>query len=105
MSKENADIYGKTGSEFTITVDSGQIKKATLGKTSLKIEADGQTIDLPSLPDGDSKIAVGTIFGEGDSDANITVGTVTSGEAHAADPPGVLDHTEVDGTILLYGEA
>ena len=108
MSQATAHISGKTGSNFVATLDASKVVRAQLsvvGKSpiDLSIGADAQSINVPSLPAGDSTIWLALIFGPGEPNATIGVGTVTSGSATPRDPPGIIYDNNAWGAIKLYG--
>jgi len=103
-----ADISGKTGSNFVATLDASAIVQAQLtvvGKSpiTLSIGADKRSITVPSLPAGDSTIWLALIFAPGEPNANIGVGTVTSGSAVPHNPPGIIYDNNAWGVIELFG--
>ncbi len=108
MSEDRADVVGTTGSIFTLTISSGEIESATLedGKTSqdLVVSDDGHSVTVPGLPSGDSFVSMAMIWSVGDTDAIVDVGTVTKGEAHAADPKPIIDLDDNPGTVDLFGK-
>jgi len=108
MPQANADIVGKAGSNFIATLDSGAIVQAQLAVVgqaplTLAIGADQQSVTVPSLPAGDSTIWLALVWAPGVPNANIGVGTVTSGNAQAQNPPGIVYDNNPVGVIQLFG--
>jgi hypothetical protein len=105
MSKALSDIFGSTQSTFVATIDSGSIVQATLNGRQLTL-ADNQSVvvDPPGLPAGDSVIDLRVVFGPGEPDANIGVGTVTTGRVQSQVPPGKVLNQFPVGAIKLFGE-
>jgi len=105
MSKALSDIFGSSGAEFVATIDSGSIVQATLNGRQLTL-ADNRSVvvDAPGLPAGDSTIDLRVVFGPGEPDANIGIGTVTSGTVQAQVPPGKILNQFPVGAIELFGE-
>jgi hypothetical protein len=108
MSKATADIVGTTGASFTCTIDAGTILSAYLEVpntpiVSLEIADDEREVTLINLPKGQSWIRLDIVWAPGDGDADIAVGTVTSGNATAATPAHTLDAGNTPGYIELFG--
>lgn len=105
MSRALSDIFGSTGATFVATIDSGSIVQATLNGRQLTL-ADNRSVvvDAPGMPAGDSFIDLRVVFGPGDPDANIGVGTVNSGTAQAQVPPRKVLNQFPVGAIKLFGE-
>lgn len=105
MSKAFSDIFGSTGATFVATLDSGSIVQATLNGRQLTLaNSRSVVVDAPGLPAGDSTIDLRVVFGPGEPDANIGVGTVTSGTAQAQVPPGKVLNQFPVGAMKLFGE-
>jgi len=109
MSKATADIAGTNGANFTCTIDAGTILSAyleipNLPIVSLEIGDDEREVTVTSLPKGQSWIRLDIVWAPGDDDANIGVGTVSSGTAAAATPVHTLDAGNTPGYIELFGK-
>lgn len=108
-----ADITGSKGAQFLVTLDSGTILQATLhipgaGTADVPLPFTDQSVTLnvaAGLPAGVSKIFLIIDFAPGDPSANIGVGTVSSGNAAASVPPGIIidDGLHSFGVITLFG--
>ena len=103
MSQASADIVGSVGASFVATLDSGTIVQATLGGQNLPIGADNRSVTVTNLAAGDSTIRLAMVFAPGEPDANIGVGAVTAGNAHAHVPPAIVLNTHVADVIELFG--
>jgi hypothetical protein len=108
MPEDTADIVGTTGANFTLTIDATTITSAFLlvtgqADTPLTIAPNGREVTVPSLPAGDSIVRLDLFWVPGDPDATIDVGTVTSGEAEAAESKGRIDAGETPGFPALFG--
>ena len=109
MSEHTADIVGTIGSNFTCTIDAATILSAYLEVpntpiVSLEIGGGDREVTVPSLPKGQSWVRLDIVWGPGDDDATIKVGTVTSGTAKAATPNHTLDAGNTPGYIELFGK-
>lgn len=107
MSKALSDIFGSTGARFVATIDSGSIVQATLnGRQLILANNRSVVVDAPGLPAGDSIIDLRVVFGPGEPDANIGLGTVTpgTGTVQAQVPPGKVLNQFPVGAIKLFGE-
>jgi hypothetical protein len=105
----SADIVGTTGSNFTVTIDAGTIMSAYLEVSnqpvvSLAISPDDLEVTVPSLPAGQSWVRLDIVWAPGDPDADIGVGTVTSGTATPATPKHTLDAGNTPGYVELLGQ-
>lgn len=105
MSQATADIVGTTGTQLTLTLDSGSIVGAFLKVTgqpnvNLDVGGDAQTVNVTSLPAGDSIVHLDIVWGPGDKDAVIGV---SSGQATAAAPPRTIDAGDTPGFVGLFG--
>lgn len=108
MSQATADISGKTGSNFVAIIDASTVVQAQLSvigqsPITLSIGADKRSITVPNLPAGDSTIWLALVWAPGEPNANIGVGTVTSGNATPHNPAGVIYDNSAFGVIELYG--
>jgi hypothetical protein len=111
MSRDTADIVGSKGAKFTITVATASI--AANGATlivagqpdqSLSVSATGQSVTVATLPSGDSTVSLALIWPPGQTeDAVVGIGTVTVGNATAADPPPSIDSGRTPGFVALFG--
>lgn len=109
MSQATADIVGTTSAAFTATITSGAIQSAYLEVTnqpviSLAVSGNNQAVTIASLPNGESWIRLDIVWGPGDSNALIGVGSVTSGTVAAASPNHRIDDGDDPGYIELYGK-
>jgi len=108
MSEDRADVVGTAGTDFTLTISSGEINSATLeaGQTSrdLTVAGGGRAVIVTDLPSGDSFVSMAMIWTPGDTDATVDVENVTKGDAHAADPKPVIDLGDNPGTVDLFGK-
>jgi hypothetical protein len=106
MSKEDAHIVGTTESNFTFTIDFGTIVKASLrvpGQPDQDLPHSEQEITVLSLPVGDSKVQLVIVWGPGDSDATVDLGTVTSGSVRLNVPAVIILGTN-PFFVRLFGE-
>jgi hypothetical protein len=104
MSRASADIIGSVGANFVATIDSGTITEAKIGTQDVPIGADNRSVTVANLAAGDSAIRLAVVFAPGDADANVGVGAVTSGDAKAQTPPGIIPNTLLADVINLFGE-
>jgi hypothetical protein len=115
MPKDTADIFGATGTNFTLTLDAAEIveggaKLIVTGQPEpldLKVSGNGREVTVLSLPAGDSVVSLALIWSPGeDKDATIDVGTVTpgTGTVEAANPRHTIDVGETPGEVELFGE-
>jgi hypothetical protein len=105
MSKALSNIFGSTGAMFVAVIDSGSIVQATLnGRQLTLVNNRSVVVDAPGLPAGDSFIDLRVVFGPGEPDANIGLGTVTSGTVQVQVPPGKVLNQFPVGAIKLFGE-
>ena len=109
MSKDSADLYGSTGSNFTFTISSGNILSAYLEVTGqqlvvLTVSGTEREITVPSLPAGQSWVRLDLTWAPGDPSATIDVRTVTSGAVNASDPRGIITDGDRLGYAELWGE-
>lgn len=106
MSEDTADIVAAIGSDFTVTIDSGQINSATLeaGQSSraLVVSGGGRAVKVTNLPPNDSFISMAMIWAPGDTDA--TVDVEPGSGAQVADPNPIIDLGENPGTVELFGK-
>ncbi len=108
-----ANITGSTGAKFVVTNDSGTKLQATLhipgsgaADTPLPYTDRSVTLNLATgLPAGPSVIRLAIDFAPGEPNANIGVGAVSSGNATASIPPGVIydDGLHSFAVITLLG--
>jgi len=109
LSQATADIVGTTGAKFRLKVSSGTVTSAFLKvigtpDVSLTIDTSGREISIPNLSAGDAKVRLDIVWAPGDPDADIDVGSVTSGTVTAANPKGALDAGKTPGFAKLFGE-
>lgn len=107
MSQETADIVGTTGASFTFTISSATIVKAYMADhpdAPLAIGGDDREVTIPKLPAGDSLVVLALVWGLGEPDVTIDVGTVISGTVEAADPKGTIDRGKNPGYVELFGK-
>lgn len=117
MGKDNADIVGSIGSQFKVTISpddptgtTGIIENATLKRAGQPdkdlpfSEHEVTLADADNLVSGDSLVVLSILWGPGDADAIIDVGTVISGEANPANPKHFIQVDDVPGFIQLFGE-
>lgn len=109
MSEAEADIVGTTGGNFTFTIDAGMILSAYLEVpnqpiVALAIGGDDREVTVPNLPAGDSLVRLDLVWAPGDHNANIDVGTVTSGTIKAASPKHYIEDGETPGYVQLFGK-
>jgi hypothetical protein len=113
MSKETADIFGKKGASFTITLDAASISEdgAILvvdnqPDQNLTVNPNGHEVAVPSLPAGDSVVSLALTWAPGETrDATIDVGKSTPiGAVQAATPKHTIDLGDAPGEVELFGE-
>jgi hypothetical protein len=108
MSVATSDIHGTTGANFTFTISSGTVTSAflevaTKPDTPLTIDGTGREITVPNLPAGKSWARLDIVWGPGDPDALIDVGSNPSGSVSAANPRHTLDAGNTPGFVELFG--
>jgi hypothetical protein len=109
MSEATADIVGTTEANFAFTVSSGTVTTAFLQVTGkpdvpLAIGGTGREMTVPRLPAAQSWVRLDIIWGPGDPDAVIDVGSITSGTVNAANPKHTLDAGNTPGFVELFGK-
>jgi hypothetical protein len=102
-----ADIICTSGAAFQVKLDAGTItapvfSPSPAGATATLI--DSQTIAVSGLPVGKSYLTFGYVADPGGADANISVGTITTGDA-AANPGHIVENDDAAPAIVLYGKA
>jgi len=105
MPQNTADIVGKAGTNFTITIDNGTILSAYLEVpnqpiVALAISGNDQEVTIASLPAGDSTVRLDLVWAPGDSNATVDVGT---GSAKVSNPKPIIDDGETPGYVELFG--
>lgn len=107
MPQSTAHIIGSTRSDFTFTIDSATIAKATLrvpGQPDTVLALAGpREVIVPSLPASDSTVRLDLVWGPGDEDTTVDIGTVTSGSVQASDPPAVIVKGTTPFVVKLFG--
>jgi hypothetical protein len=108
MPQENAHIIGTAHSNFTFTIGSATIVNALLEVSgqpdkNLPFSNDGRDVTVEDLPPGDSTVRLDLVWAPGDSDTTVDVGTVTSGQVAAADPPAVITLGATPFFVKLFG--
>jgi hypothetical protein len=108
MSQTTADIIGTNGASFTFTISSATITNAAplvnnQQGPALTVGGNGREVTIPSLAAGETWIELDLVFAPGDGDAEIDVGTVTSGTVNAATPKHTLDAGKTPGLVELFG--
>ncbi len=108
MSQDIADIVGKAGSNFTITISAGRIVSAYLeviNQSNVPLAIDGSmlAVTVPNLPAGDSKVRLDLGWKPGDPNATVSVTPVVPGAVAAAHPNLRLDDGDTPGFFDLFG--
>jgi hypothetical protein len=108
MSQATADIVGTAGANFTATIDAGTVVSAYLEAPnqpilSLIIGGNNREVTIPKLPVGESYVRLDIVWAPGDPNALIGVGTVTGGQAAAANPQHRIDDGDTPGYVELFG--
>jgi hypothetical protein len=104
MSKDTADVVAPSGSQFTLTVSSGNVRHAKLESASQAdqdLAVNSNVVTVPSVPAGDSQVELQIIFAPEDPDATISA----SAPATAVDPPPTIESANPIAYVALFGES
>jgi hypothetical protein len=100
-------MNGTSGANFTITISSGTITLAQLHVTNqpvVTLAFTNREVVIPNLPAGDSLVELALAWLDGEPNAIVDIGTITSGTVAAPSPKAIIDDNSSVGYVKLFGK-